>query len=180
MLSLYLKTHKVTGLKYLGKTEKDPFVYQGSGVRWKNHLKKHGDFVDTEVLFQTNDDKEFTKVALEYSNKYDIVNSPEFANLMEEQGQGGRNSGSFKKGQTPWNKGVPAPGVEKRLELWRKENHPTIIGKGKVLRHKDNIVKDYSKLKQMNTGKETCPHCGIQTNLGNLNRWHGDRCKAKQ
>jgi len=25
----------------------------------------------------------------------------------------------------------------------------------------------------------TCPHCGIKVNLGNLNRWHGDKCKKK-
>ena len=24
----------------------------------------------------------------------------------------------------------------------------------------------------------TCPHCGIHTTIGNINRWHGDRCLA--
>ena len=42
IIYLYVKTHRKTGLKYLGKTKKDPFVYQGSGVHWKNHLNKHG------------------------------------------------------------------------------------------------------------------------------------------
>jgi len=40
---LYKKTHNITGLQYLGKTiSKDPYSYTGSGVRWTNHLKKHG------------------------------------------------------------------------------------------------------------------------------------------
>ena len=25
--------------------------------------------------------------------------------------------------------------------------------------------------------KYTCPHCGKQGDMGNLNRWHNDRCK---
>jgi len=25
----------------------------------------------------------------------------------------------------------------------------------------------------------TCVHCGITTNVGNINRWHGDKCKYK-
>jgi len=33
---LYKKTHKDTGLKYLGKTiAGDPYAYPGSGVTWK-------------------------------------------------------------------------------------------------------------------------------------------------
>ena len=42
MYYLYVKTHKVTGLKYLGQTSKDPFKYNGSGTRWTNHIKKYG------------------------------------------------------------------------------------------------------------------------------------------
>jgi hypothetical protein len=38
---LYIKTHSVTGLKYFGKTTKDPFRYKGSGVYWVRHLKVH-------------------------------------------------------------------------------------------------------------------------------------------
>ena len=35
---LYVKTHKKTGLKYLGQTKKDPFQYSGSGHRWTKHI----------------------------------------------------------------------------------------------------------------------------------------------
>lgn len=90
MIYLYLKTHNQTGLKYLGKTESgDPYKYQGSGLHWKRHLKKHGDDVTTEILFQTEDREEFKRVAMEYSEKWNIVESTDFANLMPECGDGG-------------------------------------------------------------------------------------------
>ena len=92
---LYLKTHNITGLKYLGKTVKDPFVYRGSGVRWLNHIDKHGYDVITEILLETDDKEELKKVGLEYSEKWNIVESNKFANLIPEQGDGGDVSSSF-------------------------------------------------------------------------------------
>lgn len=44
---LYEKIHNKTGLKYFGKTTQNPYTYQGSGKRWKNHIKKHGYDVTT-------------------------------------------------------------------------------------------------------------------------------------
>jgi len=85
---LYLKTHNQTGLKYLGKTEKDPFKYKGSGIHWLRHIKKHGNDVTTEILFETNDIEEFKRVGIEYSEKLNIVESDEFANMIPESGEG--------------------------------------------------------------------------------------------
>jgi hypothetical protein len=86
---LYLKTHNKTGLKYLGKTTQDPFTYRGSGKIWAQHIKKHGNDVTTKILFESTDKVEFKRVAIEFSNLYDIVKSSEFANLTTEEGQGG-------------------------------------------------------------------------------------------
>lgn len=86
---LYVKTHNVTGLKYLGKTTGDPFTYKGSGKYWKRHIKKHGYDVTTEIIFQTNDKEEFKRFSTEYSIKYNIVESQEWANLTLESGDGG-------------------------------------------------------------------------------------------
>lgn len=83
---LYLKTHNKTGMKYLGKTIKDPYLYKGSGTQWKNHLKKHGEDVTTEVLLETSDAGELKKVGIEYSEKWKIVESEEFANMIPEYG----------------------------------------------------------------------------------------------
>ena len=92
---LYLKTHNVTGLKYLGKTIKDPYEYRGSGLVWNRHLDKHGDDVTTEILFETDNMDEFKQVGLEYSEKWNIVESKEFANLIPEYGTGGDTSMCF-------------------------------------------------------------------------------------
>jgi hypothetical protein len=83
MIVLYLKESPF-GLKYLGKTTKDPYKYNGSGLVWKRHIKKYklkSTDITTKILFQTNDKIEFSKIALEYSILYNIVNSDEFANL---------------------------------------------------------------------------------------------------
>jgi len=86
---LYLKTHNKTGLKYLGKTTRDPYTYTGSGHYWKRHIAKHGIDITTEVLFETTSKSEFKRVAKEYSNKWNIIESKEFANLVNEEGDGG-------------------------------------------------------------------------------------------
>jgi hypothetical protein len=86
---LYLKTHNKTGLKYLGKTTKDPFLYKGSGSVWKHHIAKHGYDVSTEILFESTSKEEFKEVAIKFSKLHNIVESSEFANLTTEEGQGG-------------------------------------------------------------------------------------------
>lgn len=87
---LYVKIHNKTGLKYLGKTtKKDPYKYKGSGVYWLKHIKKYGYDVTTKILFVSNDIIEFEKVSLQYSYIYNIVDSPEWANLQEENGKDG-------------------------------------------------------------------------------------------
>lgn len=86
---LYIKEHQQTGLKYFGKTVQDPFKYQGSGTYWKNHLKVHGDYVSTQVIFSSNDKEECKKFAIKFSLENDIVNSEEWANLKIEELDGG-------------------------------------------------------------------------------------------
>lgn len=90
---LYVKTHNKTGMKYLGKTCKENVhEYPGSGKRWLRHLNKHGYDYSTEILFSTDDPELFKEKALEYSNYFNVVDSNEWANLMEESGTGGDNS----------------------------------------------------------------------------------------
>ena len=89
MIVIYLKTHNQTGLKYLGKTKNDPFKYKGSGVRWLNHLKVHGNDVTTIVLQTCENNEEVKCWGLHYSKLWNIVEDSSFANLMEEKGDGG-------------------------------------------------------------------------------------------
>lgn len=83
---LYVKTHRKTGLKYFGKTTKDPFKYTGSGILWKRHLAKHGNEVDTEVIGWFDSPAVCRIVALWFSAKHGIVESDGWANLRKENG----------------------------------------------------------------------------------------------
>jgi hypothetical protein len=85
-----IKTHKETGLKYLCKTSsQNPHTYHGSGKYWKRHLKEHGRNVSTEIVFETEDINKFNLKCLEYSKKYDVENSIDWANLIIETGLNG-------------------------------------------------------------------------------------------
>ena len=88
--TLYLKTHNITGLKYLGYTKQnDPYSYEGSGTIWKRHIKKHGYDVTTDILFRSDSLDEIKEKGIYYSNLWQVVSSNEFANLKEERGSGG-------------------------------------------------------------------------------------------
>ena len=92
---LYIKTHNVTGLKYFGKTQQDPFKYSGSGKYWKLHLKKYGYNISTKVVasFKENEFDELVEFSLFFSEFYNIVESNEWANLMPENGVDGGGVG---------------------------------------------------------------------------------------
>ncbi len=87
---LYKKTHKDTGLKYLGKTiASDPYAYPGSGVYWTHHLNTHGYNVETEILRECQTEEELIYWGKYYSKLWNVVESKEWANLTEEAGPGG-------------------------------------------------------------------------------------------
>lgn len=85
---LYVKTHLASGLKYLGFTEKDPYSYKGSGTRWKNHIRKHGYNVNTNILLSTNSYEELVETGIFFSKLFNVVESDEWANLIPESGEG--------------------------------------------------------------------------------------------
>ena len=87
LLYLYKKVSP-KGLSYLGITSrKDPYIYMGSGVYWKRHLKFYNfDFTDikTTILFKTFNKEELKKKGMYYSKLWNIVESDEWANLCYE------------------------------------------------------------------------------------------------
>jgi len=87
---LYVKTHRITGMKYFGKTTKsDPMKYNGSGIYWKKHLAKYGYEIDTEILGLFIDEQECIDFAVDFSIKNKITESNEWANLKDENGLDG-------------------------------------------------------------------------------------------
>lgn len=93
MIYLYVKTHNQTGLKYFGKTTKNPLTYKGSGKYWVNHLSKHGNDVSTQVIAEFDDPVQCTKFALSFSKENRIVESEDWANFREENGLDGAPPG---------------------------------------------------------------------------------------
>ena len=86
MVYLYLKTHNVTGLKYLGQTKQNPRIYLGSGTRWLFHLRKHGNDITTEILKKCTTYDQLKKWGLYYSDLWKVIKSNDFANLIKETG----------------------------------------------------------------------------------------------
>ncbi len=76
---------------YLGKTIQNPYKYKGSGDRWLNHLNFHNvknKEIKTYILFQSTNINNIKELGLYYSKLWNIVKSKEFANLIDECGQG--------------------------------------------------------------------------------------------
>ena len=119
---LYKKTHKVTGLNYLGKTiSKDPYSYTGSGVYWRRHLELHGNQVETEILRECKDETELKHWGQYYSALWNVVESKEWANLIEEAGPGGYWSQESKNKLSQTNKETLAKLTpEQKSERMRK------------------------------------------------------------
>lgn len=102
IIYLYVKTHNVTGLKYLGKTSRtNPHEYQGSGIYWRSHLKKHGKDYSTEIIKECNTKEELKFWGLYYSNLWNVVDAKSsdghklWANLKPENGDGGSLPGEL-------------------------------------------------------------------------------------
>lgn len=193
---LYLKTHKKSGLKYFGKTIRDPFRYKGSGKRWLNHLKVHGNDVNTEILFESSDIDECTKFAINYSLKNNIVNNPLYANLIEETLTGGDTSHTinFQKSRSVMSHKAKKRATSEKMSIVasfnkgvpKSEKHKVNISKSLIGREvPDSVGKKISESKKGRpNGKKgvrerriTCEHCGKEANGGNYRRWHGKNCK---
>jgi hypothetical protein len=94
---LMIKTHKITGLKYLCQTKQKNYKrYRGSGVDWSDHLKIHGSrHVTTEVVIQTTSKDELNLWGRHYSALYNVVGEQDdfgnkiWANKIIECGGGG-------------------------------------------------------------------------------------------
>lgn len=90
-LTLYIKTHLKTGLKYFGYTSKDPYEYKGSGSYWTKHRKKHGNEIQTEIYARCENMKEVKVWGIYFSKLNNIVKDRSWANQTIEEGQGGCN-----------------------------------------------------------------------------------------
>ncbi len=90
-----IKTHKITGLKYLCQTHRNPFKYCGSGIDWVQHLKDFGKDHHTEIILQTISKDERNYWGIYYSKLWNVTNAQDdfgnkiWANRVPENGGGG-------------------------------------------------------------------------------------------
>jgi hypothetical protein len=92
MYKLMIKTHCITGLKYLCYTQKDDH----ESYHWRRHLREHGKIITTQLIFETNDYQEFVQVARQKSIEFNVVENPQWANLKHEEGDGGDTVSSLR------------------------------------------------------------------------------------
>lgn len=88
---LYAKRHCETGMRYFGKTKRDPYTYNGSGTYWLRHLKLHGKNIETTWVHAYDDETTLKAEAEFFSKVYNIVESNEWANLTIETGLDGNH-----------------------------------------------------------------------------------------
>ena len=93
MINLYVKQHNTTGLRYFGKTTRDPYQYIGSGLHWRRHIKKHGKDIATIWSMSFNDEADCEDFAVLFSELFDIVASAAWANMKIENGRDGWPAG---------------------------------------------------------------------------------------
>jgi len=100
---LYIK--ELAGIKYFGKTTcSDPYLYSGSGVVWRDRIKKYGrDNIKTLwVSDEYTDPFLLQEVALHFSMENNIVESEMWANLRPETGLDGATVGQYSGEKSYW------------------------------------------------------------------------------
>jgi len=183
---LYVKTHNITGLKYLGKTiAKDPHKYKGSGKYWQSHIKQHGYDVTTTILQECQTEDEVKYWGLYYSNLWNILTTRDtndkkvWANLKVESGDGGSE-----KGRKLWRGTMPEyvklkisatmkgrPAHNKGKHQIHKTHKPRTSISGLTYNRKHNTGSN-GKLLNIPRPRVCCLLCKNEVDVANLSRYH--------
>jgi len=130
--ALLVMRHKVTGLRYFCKTSifKTINQYKGSGLHWKRHMKKHGMDIEVGVLGVYFDKERCLSAAKQFSKENNIGSSPEWANLIPENGLDGAPAG---ESHPMFGKPSPCMG-QKRPWVGKKGTNNPMWGKPSPMR----------------------------------------------
>lgn len=175
-MHIYRLTNKINGKFYIGKTIKTLKQRFGGHKAHSNHGSKH--YIHNAMRKYGYDN--FSMELIESVQDIDSLNTRELYWIselnpeynMHAGGQGGSIKGRpdltgnvreawinnwWKKGNVPWNKGRSDIGGYKHSKARSQEQKNKISDAQKNLR-------------------QTCVHCGIITNPGNIAKYHGDNC----
>ena len=187
IIYLYVKTHNKTGLKYLGKTENDPFKYKGSGKYWKKHLKIHGNDVKTEVIKECATMEEVLEWGVYFSKLWNVVESKEWANLIEENGAGFTSERAKKLAKEKLENGshiflTNNPNIERvnnGTHVWLDSEWQKKYSRKRVSEGTHHLLGGKIQRQAVKEGKAscvqkwTCEYCGnTGSNLGLYSQWH--------
>jgi hypothetical protein len=135
--ALLVMRHQVTGLRYFCKSTRLQEIgyYRGSGKHWKRHLKKHGIHIDVGVLGIYYEKDRCMAAAQKFSIENNVKTSPEWANLIDENGLDGAPCG---EAHPMFGKPHPQTGV-KRPWAGKSGSDNPMWGKPSPMRGKHNV-----------------------------------------
>lgn len=167
---LYIKQHSVTGLKYFGKTCQDPIKYLGSGKYWKCHIKTHGkEHINTIWVSEPyTDSNAISQFALAFSKEHNIVESKDWANLIDENGLDGgiatwseeskRKMSELKRGKTHSEETKRKMSKARKGITFSEEHKRKMSESGKGKPHKPCSDEYRRKMSKAKKGKPRKPH----------------------
>ena len=176
---LYIKQHSITGLKYFGKTTKDPYTYKGSGVYWNDHIKKNGkEHIVTLWVSELFHDTSIVDYALQLSEENNIVKSKGWANQKPENGLDGGGDGSSIKNN---------PGYSTFKNILTNENKKLNINDPLVLsgeyvginKGKTSSVETRAKLSAVHKGKKRSEETKTKISTSIKGKKHSEETKTK-
>jgi uncharacterized protein YdbL (DUF1318 family) len=148
---LYIKQHKETGLLYFGKTVQDPVKYKGSGKYWKNHIKEHGNNIETLWYCLFLDKETLTETATLLSTMYNIVTAVNenkrkvWANEKPETGLDGGNMKGVNKGIK---RSAETKALISKIRTGTKQSAETIAKKSASLKDRTFSEEHLEKLRK--------------------------------
>ena len=188
MYYLYVKTHNITGLKYLGMTTSNNVeVYKGSGKYWRRHIRKHGYDVTTEVLLETESHDELKETGVFFSKLWGIVKSSEWANCKLEEGEGGWSHVNVLGGRPHREESKRKMSVAKqgmydgdKNPFFGKTHSQVSIDKITAASRKNSkkVYEDRMKAGNHPNSYVNCPHCGKHGQSRAMQRWHFSNCRS--
>ena len=178
-MHIYKLINKINNKFYIGKTIKSlkkrfnghkAHANRGSKYHVHRAMRKYGyDNFEIELIESVEDEQTLNEREIYWISEL----KPHYN--MHGGGQGGSLKGRpditgekrekwlqhwGQLGKTPWNKGKTGLGGYKWSNPMSQDHR--------------QLLSEIQK-----NSKETCPHCGLTTNAGNIGKYHGDKCVLK-
>lgn len=174
--TIYKTTNLINNKIYIGKHQTSDLKddYLGSGILLTRAIEKYGvDSFYKEILF-VFDNKHDMELKEQEIVTEEFISHPNVYNLAP-GGQGGKLHNWSKTSKLKLSKSL-----KKRTNDWGHKVSKTNTGRKLSKETKKKMSETRSnrgETKRLNK-YSSCPHCKITTNLGNLARYHMDKCKS--